>query len=905
MATYTPLGSFTLNSGPVSNVTPFTYGDGYTYLTILTTLRQKIDDTITVLNTNNTALNTFQTDVQTAINNQNAAINLLNTQVLQYTVTNLGAGILELHFPDGSTTNVYTTAQVDTLVGNSDTNTAALLANTGSATFTQLQTDVQNFVANNGPVQTALNTFITGLVNNSGNTVNSGLVALVQGMMGTDATVSADLHAKVLSWVQDYNDTISKALQDFVGDVRVEWFGAIGDGVTDDTASINAAIIACPVGGTVKLTQGKTYRVTNTIVNSDGSAGTKSVHVDATNATLLVDHVNHPINFYGAYTEQVSVSTITTLSNYANGGASSVEHAYQLTLNSAPPSTWKIGDLVRVVADDIIPGTRGSEDGTVAAQPRVGEYATVISLTGTTLVVAGSFEDTFSSNILVGRVSDISCSWTGGKILYSDTAFSTGSQYTIVMSTMRAPRVSHVDIPRMNRGAFFIYECYNWKVDNCVIGYGINDSTNGNYGYGIVNIASAYGHMDHCAFGQVRHGYTNGHSSINASVNTLTGHGRPCWNKISDCNVDGATSSGFDSHSSGAYETFANVTVNNAQYGITLRGRRNNVNGAVINKCGQGVYIFDEDMGGQSWGHVINDITMYNCPISFGVNNGQRAGASNYHVMDTRAIHISNVNCTWVDGQVINVIYHTVFMSNVYVKYTNDTTQATKYFGAQNSKLVLRNAYVDGSAMPGTVATPFVNMASSDTATSPNVDIEDLTLMNANGTLTYLLAGTDTNSVVYMRDCVIHYAPNVLMQAAYLGSFQWRLKDHMRNDLARVYSPGATALTSTTPVALASGSASFFAEEGDTYEYTVSASCSKSDTTVEGMRLQVYVDGAWIADVPPLNIQGSNSYSIPTSLTDWITNLASGSHTIALYAKLDSGTTGWNVNWAKLTLKRL
>ena len=60
--------------------------------------------------------------------------------------------------------------------------------------------------------------------------------------------------------------TVQDKLREFVS---VKDFGAVGDGVTDDTAAINAALAAVPVGGVLRFPAG-TYRVTSQIVIPPG-----------------------------------------------------------------------------------------------------------------------------------------------------------------------------------------------------------------------------------------------------------------------------------------------------------------------------------------------------------------------------------------------------------------------------------------------------------------------------------------------------------------------------------------------------------------------------------------------------------------------------------------------------------
>lgn len=85
-------------------------------------------------------------------------------------------------------------------------------------------------------------------------------------------------------------NAIRDALLDLRTDARatvhLRHYGAVGDGVTDDTASIRAAIAACPEGGRILGQQGKTYYITR---QSDGQCLeiTKALDLDWGGATIL------------------------------------------------------------------------------------------------------------------------------------------------------------------------------------------------------------------------------------------------------------------------------------------------------------------------------------------------------------------------------------------------------------------------------------------------------------------------------------------------------------------------------------------------------------------------------------------------------------------------------------------
>jgi len=74
-------------------------------------------------------------------------------------------------------------------------------------------------------------------------------------------TVSNDINSFLLS----ANDSAARSAIEVGSPVSVKWFGAVGDGVTDDTAAIQAAADACAASGDLLTGPPGNYLVTSTI----------------------------------------------------------------------------------------------------------------------------------------------------------------------------------------------------------------------------------------------------------------------------------------------------------------------------------------------------------------------------------------------------------------------------------------------------------------------------------------------------------------------------------------------------------------------------------------------------------------------------------------------------------------
>ncbi len=148
---------------------------------------------------------------------------------------------------------------------------------------------------------------------------------------GTDAVWDGFTQSGSNAVTRPYEDKIRE------GWISVKDFGAVGDGVADDLAAINAAIAACPDSGGVVFFPAGTYRISNTLTIGDGTSTTRSTKQ---NISLI------GASFSGTYDR----SEINSVASEATRGPSTILFDGTLgttnAVHTGGPGTIHISNLV-------------------------------------------------------------------------------------------------------------------------------------------------------------------------------------------------------------------------------------------------------------------------------------------------------------------------------------------------------------------------------------------------------------------------------------------------------------------------------------------------------------------------------------------------------------------------------
>ncbi|MBD2861456.1 glycoside hydrolase family protein [Paenibacillus oceani] len=117
--------------------------------------------------------------------------------------------------------------------------------------------------------------------------ISQGLFRKVNGVSG----VSSDVYGRENAVADSYRNEIGApgrmVSMKLCESIHVKDFGAIGDGLTDDTDAILNAIAACPAGGTIMIPSAHIFRVRGLVIN-------KPIKISGGGTLKFVDHPELP-----------------------------------------------------------------------------------------------------------------------------------------------------------------------------------------------------------------------------------------------------------------------------------------------------------------------------------------------------------------------------------------------------------------------------------------------------------------------------------------------------------------------------------------------------------------------------------------------------------------------------------
>lgn len=368
----------------------------------------------------------------------------------------------------------------------------------------------------------------------------------------------------------------------------------------DAAPLIQATIDFAPAGSKIIIPRG-TYSVLST-VSTD-----KDLHIDADGVTFNVNANVIPFRF-----ECPPIAIRALTADYAPGDMSiSV---------AALPVAPREGDVIKIVSNAVDPYNRDS--GSSANQYRCGEMAVVGHGSTTTNIVLKSpllfprgidptsisgdepWIDAYTTamNARVLLLDRKSLSFTGATIQFEDGHEADWNSAGILVSGYRFASVDSVKIPRGYQSGIVDAGNFYMRVENCVISDLEDNTSLGQYGYGVVSSGGVGSSITGCTFSQVRHGVTTGASPFAADHTDwrrLLRCGATLAGRVSDCTGFGRDQAVFDTHHDARGWRFSNLTaIGGSSHVVALRGVGHSLDGLTARGSESGVRVFTELQSG-------------------------------------------------------------------------------------------------------------------------------------------------------------------------------------------------------------------------------------------------------------------------------------------------------------------
>ncbi len=410
-------------------------------------------------------------------------------------------------------------------------------------------------------------------------------------------------------------------------------------GLEDSSDALQEALDAVPDGGSFVLPNG-TYLASN--LNVSG----KSVSFELTGSKFIQNSDSPILRIRGGYESSVPVSSSTTETRSVLGAS---RNQGRLTLDSVP-SSWSVGDSIRIFSDDVIVGARPGSGG---KESRRGELGTIFEISGNTIYFSGPLKDEYSQNARASKLLNHTFSINGW---HSDTPKDMLSEYTsqhICVEPCINPTLKNIRIDNGGGQGVTFLGGLGGQISGLSIGYLVNDDSGGHFGYGILDNSWQGLSVLSPTIRNVRHAFTDDTLRISAGHSDPGAYGPSRNATIIGGLAFGTSGVAWDTHSAGEGHTFSDCTAIGCDTGFGLRGRRHRVVSGVADGCATGVWVRSDTSSEVSHSHEFINCTVMNARLdaviisntvepATGIVNATISGGT--YTSDVRGIRLTRAN---------------------------------------------------------------------------------------------------------------------------------------------------------------------------------------------------------------------------------------------------------------------
>lgn len=435
----------------------------------------------------------------------------------------------------------------------------------------------------------------------------------------------------------------------------------------------NDSVIYFPAG---------TYNLTTVAVSG------KSLSFVSDENALIVQHADAPVfDLQGGWANRTAVAEVVSEEiDYTAGDNQSTRVSVIVLDADAQEAGYRAGDIVKIYADDVIPGSKpGERQGTAR---RTGEFVQVLRVEENRLLLSRELRETYTTRIRVAKLNGHTFQLRGLRFDTLDIGDSEGwSREYLSISSCPDLRLSDLSCSR-GWGSFIkLAGCLAYRIENITVMNLKNLATQGIYGYGINDFSSEGGIVTSCFFINCRHGYTTNTSALPEGDERIEYYGRTANIIVSDCHGHGCSNAAFDTH-----DEAWNIHFNNCQAQGAYRG--NNAIGVGFSGRGRRIYF--------------NNCTAVKCNIGFASTEAYPESSSD-HIF----IHCRAIDCTKLAAEmkrigsgermrgvrfehchlessgeyVLNFRHSDITMTGTTVRSLNDTGAAAKLINVENAAL--------------------------------------------------------------------------------------------------------------------------------------------------------------------------------------------------------------------------